>query len=205
MIVNTNSLSIHMVSLETVFDLKSNDIYSLCRGISRKWKYHSAALESADLTQIAVTKVWLASRQLDVHTDIMPLAATIAINSCYDVCKSPKNEQCLSFDETFMTSIIKDEYERHEDIDSEFEFDFQGEESCASDINLESVLSGVSPRQRIIIEKTFAVGRSQWEHSDESIAESLGITRQTVSAERKKAFEIIRNRYGKRTKKGIGV
>ena len=72
------------------------------------------------------------------------------------------------------------------------------EEYCMDEIDIENLLSVLPPRQKSVIEHSFGVGGSLKVIKDEEIARLHGITRQTVSADRKTALETMRNKGTKR-------
>ena len=73
------------------------------------------------------------------------------------------------------------------------------DECCLDEINIDSLLSCLPTRQKQVIEHSFGVGRALEEIKDNEIAHLLGITRQTVSSDRKKAIETMRNNFKKGT------
>jgi RNA polymerase sigma factor (sigma-70 family) len=73
------------------------------------------------------------------------------------------------------------------------------DERCLDEINIDSLLSCLPARQKQVIEHSFGVGRALEVIKDNEIAHLLGITRQTVSSDRKKAIETMRNNYKKGT------
>lgn len=201
---NTNSLINHPFSPDKVFRKKFEKIYGTCWGIARRWSNHSAALQASDLAQVAVTKVWLARAQFVEDMDIMPLVVKIAVNAYKDICKSLHNEDGTPLDDAFMETLPNDAQETCEEADH-LDSAILEDENCSADIDLESFHSILTPRQMLIIEKSYAVGDCQWEQCDERIADDLGLSRQTVIAERKKALTIMRNRNKKRTSRGIAA
>ena len=78
---------------------------------------------------------------------------------------------------------------------------YVSDEYCMDEIDIENLLSVLPPRQKSVIEHSFGVGGSLKEIKDEEIARLHGITRQTVSADRKKALETMRNKGTKRNER----
>ena len=86
----------------------------------------------------------------------------------------------------------------NEDVDDNPAYSISSESSSLS-LDLEPLLACLTHRQRQVIEKSFGIGAEWWEQTDDSIAEDLGITRQTVISDRKKAIREMQIRVGIRT------
>ena len=171
--------------------------HGLCLGMARRWTNLTRALTPDDLAQVAMIKVWRASAS---YSDINEaLVRSIAFNAFADICRSVRNGREPSYDD----SIVPDEKE--EDVSVEIPAFPNGDESRDSTLDLEPLLSILSPRQCLVIEKSYGLGAAQWEQSDESIACDLGITRQTVISDRKKAIREMQNRVGRRTARAMAL
>ena len=76
---------------------------------------------------------------------------------------------------------------------------------CLEEIDIDGLLSCLPDRQKQVIEHSFGVGCALKEIKDEEIARLLGVTRQTVSSDRKKAIEKMRNNCKNGTNNGIAA
>lgn len=187
------------------FESKWDEIYGICLRKACRWHNHPVYQTSHDLAQIAAIKVWKAFDQYDWERPLAAFVNTIAFNAFVDACRSNEVVYEVSFDELRPAVSLKDEMtcsivkDSAEDIsESNPIYSIAGESSSIA-LDLEPLLSYLSWRQRLVIEMSFGLGDCLWERTDESIAEKLGVTRQTVISDRKKAIEEMRIRVGIRT------
>lgn len=198
---NQSTLSDH--AEKSFFEKKWDEIYTLCLKKAIRWHNHPRYHEPQDLAQIAVIKVW---RAIDDYDKSRPLAAfvnTIAFNAFVDACRSNEDVYEVSLDETLPVSslqgnVVCSVIDRNDDNDTETRPAYSVEsESSSIALALEPLLGCLPARQRQVIEMSFGLGQNWWERTDESIAEELGITRQTVISDRKKAILDMQTRVGR--------
>ena len=198
---NQSSLSNHA---EKSFSKKEwDEIYTICLRKANCWHNHPRYHEPQDLAQIAVIKVWKAIDQYDADRPLAAFVNTIAFNAFIDTCRSNEDVYEVSLDETRPVSALQEQVvcavvDRNEDNDTETRPAYSIEnESSSIASGLEVLLECLPIRQRQVIEMSFGLGRCWWERTDESIAEELGITRQTVISDRKKAILDMQTRVGR--------
>lgn len=180
-------------------------IYELCLRKARCWHNRPRVFTPDDLAQIAAIKVWKAFNSYDRTSSLEPFVKKIAKNACLDACKSYE-DVLLSLamwvrEETIASS---DGHANNEDVDDNPVY-AKDSESSASALVLEDLMENLTPRERQVIEKSYGIGVESWEQADDSIAESLGVTRQTVISDRKKAIKEMQTRVGKRTTRAMAA
>lgn len=198
---NQSSLSNH--AEESFFEKKWDEIYTLCLRKASRWHNHPRYHEPQDLAQIAAIKVWKAIGGYDSSRPLAAFVNTIAFNAFIDACRSNEQVYEVSLDETRPVSLLHAQVvstvmDRNDDIDTDLRPAYLIEsESSSLALDLEPLLGCLPTRQRQVIEISFGLGRCWWERTDESIAEELGITRQTVISDRKKAILDMQTRVGR--------
>ena len=200
---NQSSLSNH--AEKTFFEKESRTIYNQCLKKAQRWHNHPRYFEPQDLAEFAFIKVWMA---MDKYDESQPLAAfvnTIAFNAFVDACRSNGGVYEVSLDETLppasttlqgkvVCSVV--DRNEHNDTENRPAYSIESESSSIA-LALEPLLGCLPTRQRQVIEMSFGLGQNWWERTDESIAEELGITRQTVISDRKKAILDMQTRVGR--------
>ena len=167
--------------------------------LASSWTGHSPAFTAKDLAQEALYKAWQVFDSFDpTKGSLSTFMTTIAISVFKDMCKNQKNLPSESFDDAFKhSSSIMVKY----DASDEEYLKGRGVSlkgvlvDCIDDlpsVYVNRLMDSLDGRQRAIVEKTFGVGESPWEQSDNTIASELGISRQTVITVRKKAIETMR-------------
>ena len=188
---------------KSFFEKKWDEIYTICLRIANRWHNHPRYYEPQDLAQIAAIKVWKAIDQYDADRPLSAFVNTIAFNAFVDACRSSEDVYEVSLDETRPVSALQGQgvctvVDRNEDSDTDPRPAYSVEsESGSIASGLEPLLSRLPDRQRQVIEMSFGLGDCWWEQTDESIAQELGITRQTVVSDRKKAILDMQTRVGR--------
>lgn len=72
-------------------------------------------------------------------------------------------------------------------------------------ISVEKLLACLPERQQKVVEHSFGVGKTSRKIKDNEIARRLGVTRQTVSSDRKKAIETMKNKLNEGTVRKLTV
>lgn len=180
---------------KSFFESNWNEIYDICLKKASYWRNHPAYQTAEDLAQIAVIKVWEAIERYDRERPMKAFVNEIAFNAFVDACRKDKGVYEISFSELYMEPSFQEKAHKKK---GEVENEDEGEASPLEDISNETGSAAVELvpeliclpwRQRVVIERSFGLGDSWWEQTDDSIAEELGITRQTVISDRKKALE----------------
>ena len=181
------------------------EIYGFCLRKAGYWHNHPRYHTPDDLAQIAAIKVWMAFDSYDETRPLKAFVNKIAFNAFVDACKSDEGVYEVSFDEMRPSKRVQEDTTvpsvgpvNKEDADDNPVYSIGGENSFLS-LDLEPLLACLTHRQRLVIEKSFGIGAEWWEQTDDSIAEDLGVTRQTVISDRKKAIREMQIRVGKRT------
>ncbi len=204
-----NTLSAH--SYDFFFESNCREIYNLCYKRASYWRNHPAYQTTEDLAQIAVIKVWRAIDRYDVNRPLQAFVNEIAFNAFVDACRKDRGVYEISFSELYREpSFQKAVSEKNEKAKREGEEESRPLEEIEAEtksVALELVpeLSLLPWRQRAVIERSFGLGDCWWEQDDESIAKELGISRQTVISDRKKALEKMQIYAGKRAKSCIAA
>ena len=191
------------------FESKWDEIFGICFCKARHWTTIPRHLEAQDLAAIATEKVWLA---FDEYDGIRPLRAfvnKIAFNAFVDTCRSHNTSMESKLDETLKASpneprqetllngkVVTSIVDSDEDVENRPAYSLESESSSIA-LGLEPLLSCLPIRQRQVIEMSFGLGENWWERTDDSIADELGITRQTVISDRKKALLDMQTRVGR--------
>lgn len=184
------------------FESKWDEILGICLRKARIWTTIPRHLEAQDLASIAATKVWLAFDEYDGERPFRAFVNKIAFNAFVDTCRKNYTPWEFPLDETrtrdvldgkFVTSIVDND----EDDDNRPAYSVENESSSIIALGLEPLLSGLPTRQRQVIELSFGIGNNLCEWPDECIAEKLGITRQTVISDKKKALLDMQTRVGR--------
>ena len=172
--------STHFTRADEAFIEKNwEEIYSLCLRLAKRWHNLPRHYEPQDLAQIAAVKVWMAIDKFDADRSLSAFVYSIAYNAFVDACRSRKDMFEFSQDDVLPATLIESE-------------------NGSSALDMEPLLECLSARQRRVIEMSFGLGEFLWDRTDESIAEELGITRQTVISDRRKALQEIQTRVGRR-------
>lgn len=198
-----NNSSISNREKKSFFEQNWGEIYSLCLQKAKRWHNHPRYHEPQDLAQIAAIKVWRAIDQYDQNRPLAAFVNTIAFNAFVDACRSNETVYEVSLDETRPASfhhcnVVCPVMDRDDDNDTEIRpaYSIRCESvSVASD--LEPLLECLPDRQRLVVAMSFGLGQNWWEMTDDNIAEELGVTRQTVISDRKKAILDMQTRVGK--------
>lgn len=187
------------------FEYYWETIHELCLGKARYWHNHPRHHTPDDLAQIAAIKVWMAFDSYDETRPLKAFVNKIAFNAFVDACKSDEVVYEISYDELRPAKRVQEDTTvpsvgpaNNEDVDANPAYSISSESSSLS-LDLEPLLACLTHRQRQVIEKSFGIGAEWWEQTDDSIAEDLGVTRQTVISDRKKAIREMQIRVGIRT------
>lgn len=199
-----NQSTLSSYAEKTFFKKEWETIYNLCLKKAKYWYNRPSYFEPQDLAQIAAVKVWKAIDQFDdQRSSLDSFVNVIANNAFVDACRGKENVYEYSLDETRPASALKGKVVCSV-VDSEDDNDAEScpaflmeDESRLITLELEPLLECLPARQRQVIEMSFCLGNSCWERTDESIAEELGITRQTVISDRKKALLEMQIRVGR--------
>jgi len=191
------------------FESKWDEIFGICFCKARHWTTIPRHLEAQDLAVIAAEKVWLA---FDEYDGIRPLRAfvnKIAFNAFVDTCRSHNTSMESKLDETRKASpneprqetllngkVVTSIVDSDEDVENRPAYSLESESSSIA-LGLEPLLSCLPARQRQVIEMSFGIGKNLCEWPDECIAEKLGVTRQTVISDKKKALLDMQTRVGR--------
>ena len=191
---------------DLLFESRWKEIYKICLKMALSWHSHLRYLTPDDLAQIAAIKVWMAFDVIRKSPTIDAFVKKVAFNAFIDAGKSEEGIYEISYDEmrpanrpqrdTDIYSVDPDDDEGDYD-DPKY---FIGSESRYLPLKLESLLKYLTDRQRQVIEKSYALGSTCWEQTDDSIAKDLHVTRQTVIADRKKGIREMQARARTRTK-----
>lgn len=191
------------------FESMYGEIYGICLSKAHRWTTIPRHLEAQDLAAIATEKVWLAFDEYDESRPLEAFVKAIAFNAFVDTCRSNNTSILSKLDETrrvhpdepcqptlFSGKVVTSVVENDEDEENRPAYSLESE-SCSITLALEPLLSCLPQRQRIVIEMSFGLGNNWWERTDDNIAEELGITRQTVISDRKKALLDMQTRVGR--------
>ncbi len=193
---------------ENFFNREYNKIMNICMSVARRWVVScNRAYEAKDLAQVAIIKVW---KSLDKHYDsskpLEPFVYKIAVNTYKDIRKGKDglSEERVE-DERRSTGETRD-YDSAEEVHLNEENEARAvylleNDAKAITLELEPLLSRLSIRERKVIEMTFGLGSCWSEKPDDVIAYELGITRQTVSSDRKNAILDMQSRVSVGTAK----
>ena len=176
------------------FEYNWEEIFRICLGKARRWENIPRFLEAKDLAVIAAEKIWLA---FDEYDGIRPLRAfvnTIAKNAIMDICRGNAVLES-SLDETRLASSNADDKDDASESDADDDYSgcvpayLEDSESTSLASSTAPLLGCLPSRQRMVIEMSYGLGDNYCEWPDDSIAQKLGITRQTVISDRKKALK----------------
>ena len=188
------------------FELEWDSIFKICLRKASCWiRSCPRCYETEDLAMMAAEKVWRVFDNYDKSKPLDKYVNTIAFSVFVDVCRGKNPYSEFSLDETRpgptlqKRSVISDE-NRDDDTDNRPAYSVESE-SCSIALALEAYLACLEPRHRKVIEMSFGLGDCWWERTDDSIAEELHVSRQTVITDRKKAIERIKNSVVKGTKR----
>lgn len=194
---------------KTSFESKWDEIFGICLCKARHWTTIPCHLEAQDLAVIAAEKVWLVFDKYDGARPLRAFVNTIAFNAFVDTCRSNGTSMVSKLDETRLGNpdearqptlltgkVVTSVVENDEDVETRPAYSLESESSSIA-LALEPLLSCLPARQRKVIEMSFGLGENWWERTDDSIADELGITRQTVISDRKKALLDMQTRVGR--------
>lgn len=194
------------LSQKLTFESKANEIFQRCYYYALLWKNHSLAYTAEDLAQEALIRIWQAFDKYDASkSKLTTFVYEIATNVFKDICKSTRNAFAESYNVLFeeAPAFVVESKASHEEYFSGKAVSFKGIDVSSLDdlypAYVDRLMSHLPERQHSIVERTYGVGNHPWEQSDKCIAEELGITRQTVISDRKKAIETMKLRAVKRT------
>lgn len=171
LIARTGSLTDEL--LEKVFSIAYESV--------RYRKFIDRAKTAEDYALTATIKFWKSGfANLNPNESFAAYVGTMAKNAAIDDFRAWKFKK-----------KTKKGY-RHLMVPLPENFDVR-DECCLEEINIDSLLSCLPARQKQVIEHSFGVGSALEEIKDNEIAHLLGITRQTVSSDRKKAIETMRS------------
>lgn len=192
------------------FESKWDEILGICLSKAKIWTTIPRHLEAQDLASIAATKVWLAFDEYDGERPLRAFVNKIAFNAFVDTCRSHNTSMESKLDETRKVSpdeprqetfldgkVVTSVVDNDEDVDDRPAYSVESESSSIIALGLEPLLSCLPARQRQVIEMSFGIGGNLCEWPDECIAEKLGITRQTVISDKKKALLDMQTRVGR--------
>lgn len=154
------------------FDRQYHEIRSRCFHQALSWKCIPAALETEDLVQEALVKIWEASPRFEQARSPWPLVKVIANNAFKDACQRYGKYQSISI-ESFDIEVLG-----------------QTLESETTPSNVNALLDFLTSRQKEIIKMSFGIDQPA-AYGINEIAEELGITRQTVSSDKKKGLKVM--------------
>lgn len=194
------------------FEEKWDLIYTLCLKSALRWRNYPRHLTAEDLAQIATLKIWEARGQFKVDKSLaddekkilfVSFFYRVVHNAFIDACRNNGDIRVVSLEETYPVSTLQEVFtydfaDKNDDdsVDSH-QADLEEIESNASASALEPLLENLPARQRKVIEMTYGLGQYDWRQNDEKIAVELGITRQTVISDRKKALLDMQTRVGR--------
>lgn len=194
---------------KTSFESKWKEIFGICLCKARHWTTIPRQLEAQDLAVIAAEKVWIVFEEYDGTRPLRAFVNKIAFNAFVDTCRSNDSSMVSKLDETrrwnpdetrqptlLTGKVVTSVVENDEDVENRPAYSLESESSSIA-LALEPLLSCLPARQRKVIEMSFGLGENWWERTDDSIADELGITRQTVISDRKKALLDMQTRVGR--------
>lgn len=194
---------------KTSFESKWEEIFGICLCKARHWTTIPRHLEAQDLAVIAAEKVWIVFEEYDGTRPLHAFVNKIAFNAFVDTCRSNDTFMVSKLDETrrgnpdetrqptlLTGKVVTSVVENDEDVENRPAYSLESESSSIA-LALEPLLSCLPARQRKVIEMSFGLGENWWERTDDSIADELGITRQTVISDRKKALLDMQTRVGR--------
>lgn len=200
--MHQSTLSSH--AEKSSFESNWNEIQDICLRKAHRWVNSCPrCYEAADLAMMAAEKVWRVFKQYDATKPLGKYVNSIAFSVFVDISRG-KGPYCeVSLDETRPDPDRKEDVvcsvvDRDDDTENRPAYSVESESSSIA-LALEPLLACLPIRQRMVIEMSFGLGDCWWERTDESIAEELGVTRQTVISDRKKAIEEMQIRVGTRT------
>ena len=189
---------------KSAFESKWDYIHNICLRKAFRWvKSCPRCYEAQDLAMMAAEKVCCVFHKYDASKPLDKYVNSIAFSVFVDISRG-RDPYCeLSLDETRQESVLQEGVacsviDRDDDTENRPAYSVESESSSIA-LALEPLLSCLPWRQRMVIEMSFGLGDCWWERTDESIAEELGVTRQTVISDRKKAIEEMQIRVGTRT------
>lgn len=160
---------------ESPFVYNFLEIRKRCFAHAWPWKHLPAAIETEDLVEEALIKIWQAYPSFEPKRIIWPLVKVIANNAFKDACKRYGKYYSEPLDPTF--------------------FDVQSlsllMESETESTNVNTLLGFLTDRQREIIKMSYGIDQSI-AYGINEIAEELDITRQTVSSDKKKGLKAMK-------------
>ena len=191
------------------FESMYGEIFGICLSKAQNWTTIPRYLEAQDLAAIATEKVWLAFDEYDGIRPLRPFVNKIASNAFVDTCRSHNTSMESKLDETRKASpneprqetllngkVVTSIVDSDEDAENRPAYSLESESSYIA-LGLEPLLSCLPARQRQVIEMSFGIGNNVCELPDECIAEKLGVTRQTVISDKKKAILDMQTRVGR--------
>lgn len=191
------------------FESKWDEIFGICFCKARHWTTIPRHLEAQDLAVIAAEKVWLVFEEYDGTRPLRAFVNKIAFNAFVDTCRSNDTSMVSKLDETRRVNpdeprqstlltgkVVTSVVENDEDVEKRPAYSLESESSSIA-LGLEPLLSCLPARQRQVIEMSFGIGKNLCEWPDECIAEKLGVTRQTVISDKKKALLDMQTRVGR--------
>lgn len=187
---------------KTPFEVHYDEIWTICLRKARCFEAScDRVYQAMDLAQIAVVKVWKAFDNYDPSkARLSTYVNKIAFSAFIDTVRGKDAFSEERIDETRPISILQGKVVTSVNDDDEIEnrpaYSVENE-SNSIDLAFENLLAFLPHRQRLVIEMSFGLGDSWWERPDESIAEELDITRQTVISDRKKALLDMQTRVGR--------
>lgn len=154
------------------FDRQYQEIRSRCFHQAFSWGCIPTALETEDLVQEALIKIWEACPTFDPARSPWPMVKVIANNAFKDACRLYGKYHSVSLDS--------------------FDIETLGQtlESETTPSNVNTLLDFLKPRQKEIIKMAFGIDQPE-AYGINEIAEELGITRQTVSSDKKKSLQVM--------------
>lgn len=179
---------------ENFFNREYNKIMNICMSVARRWVVScNRAYEAKDLAQVAIIKVWKAlDKNYDSSKPLKPFVYKIAVNTYKDIRKgkdglSKERVEDKRRSKRRSTGETRD-YDSAEEVRLNEENEARAVYLKEITLDLEPLLSRLTIRERKVIEMSFGLGDCWWEMPDDIIADELGITRQTVISDRKKAI-----------------
>lgn len=160
------------------FDLNYAKVRIRCLNLASTWKRIPAALETEDLVQEALIKIWEACQTFDPARSPWPLVKTIANNAFKDACRLYGKYHSVSLDAMQVDALGLT-------LDSEV---------TPSTSNVNTLLDFLTARQKEIIKMAFGIDQPT-KYSINEIAEELGLTRQTISSDKKKGLQVLEERH----------
>jgi len=169
----------------TNFNLKYEEIYRRCKAIAIRWSMIPPALEDKDLVQEALIKLWLAMPTFDETQPFSSFVNAIARNAFRDACRRYGRGEQVRIDSVSSTVGA-----------------FLQPEIDAGTVSIKIGLDRLTPRQRQVLEMHYGISDSGKASMDD-IADELGVSRQTVYREEKRALHVLGEQTRRRKVTGI--